>query len=183
MQESEAVKKALGRVLVFEGEEATERRFKDLCADFGYIHLATHGELWSQDPLSSPIYLTASAGEDGRLTVAEIFDLDFDGAFVMLSGCQTGLLSSFSPGRRTLGDDLIGLTRAFLYGGGRTIGASLWSVDDEPTAKLMGHFYRSLLSVGPARALQKAQCEFLGDEGYLAHPYYWASFLVLGDGR
>ena len=101
----------------------------------------------------------------------------------MLSGCQTGLLSSFygrEGGRLPLGDDLMGLTRAFLYGGAKSVSASLWMVDDEATARLMDRFYGNLENLGPAGALAMAQRSFIAEEGYLRHPYYWASFVLLG---
>ena len=182
-KEKKAVKKAFSGAVVRKRQEATEAYFKKHCHKFALIHLATHGEIWAQKPLSSPIYLTAGGGEDGRLTVGEIFDLSFPESLVMLSGCQTGLLSSFyaRDGRRLpLGDDLMGLTRAFLYGGAKSVSASLWMVDDEATAQLMDRFYGNLKKAGPSQALALAQRSFAADEGYLRHPYYWAAFLLLG---
>ena len=52
-----------------------------------------------------------------------------------LSACETGL------GKISNGDDVVGLTRGFLYAGSNTIVASLWEVDDQATSHLMEEFY------------------------------------------
>ena len=91
----------------------------------------------------------------------------------MLSACETQL------GPRSGGDDLVGLTRAFLYAGAPTVGASLWSVNDQATAVLMTAFYRHLRDgMSKAQALQAAQTE---TRAQYPHPYYWAAFVLTGD--
>jgi len=63
-------------------------------------------------------------------------------------------------GRRTRGDDILGLSRALIYAGSRSVIASLWSVDDEATKLLMVSFYRHLHEgLSTADALRAAQRE------------------------
>ena len=70
------------------------------------------------------------------------------------------------------------MTRAFLGAGAATLVVSLWLVQDETTAELMGKYYgRMRDGVGPAEALREAQLEL--KERY-AHPYYWAPFILIG---
>lgn len=57
---------------------------------------------------------------------------------VTLSACETGLAKSMN------GDDVIGMTRGFLYVGSSNIVASLWEVDDAATTELMKQFYRNI---------------------------------------
>lgn len=65
-----------------------------------------------------------------------------------------------------------------LKAGSSTIVASLWSVSDESTAKLMKYFYRQLKEgKSEAPALQQAQVKLM--EEY-PHPFYWAPFIVIG---
>jgi hypothetical protein len=78
------------------------------------------------------------------------------------------------------GDELVGLTRAFFFAGTPTVVASLWNVDDEATALLMEHFYTYLgQGMGKAAALRQAQLEVMED---YPDPYYWAGFVLSGDG-
>jgi CHAT domain-containing protein len=65
----------------------------------------------------------------------------------------------------------------------RSVLASLWNVNDEATAKLMIEFYRQWQQNGfsnKAKALQQAQLELLKTPGF-EHPYYWASFVLIGN--
>ncbi len=78
---------------------------------------------------------------------------------VTLSACQTGL------NERSPGDELIGLTRAFLYAGASSVVVSLWSVDARSTQELMREFYKLLKNgVDKATALQEAQKKIMKNE-------------------
>lgn len=74
----------------------------------------------------------------------------------------------------------MGLNRAFLYAGTPTVISSLWNVDDAATGLLMERFYTHWQAgMGKAEALQQAQKDVR--EKY-PHPYYWAAFVLTGDG-
>jgi CHAT domain-containing protein len=91
---------------------------------------------------------------------------------VVLSACETGLGTSMA------GEGMYGLQRAFQLAGARNIMMSLWKVDDEATSRLMAAFYRHYLQKGDAQeSLRLAQVEIRKSH---PHPYYWASFVVLG---
>jgi CHAT domain-containing protein len=78
---------------------------------------------------------------------------------------------------------MYGLARAFLFAGSRSVGASLWRVDDVSTAQLMGAFYREYVrGVPKVEALRRAQVELLRDKQY-ADPYYWSCFVLIGAER
>jgi CHAT domain-containing protein len=111
---------------------------------------------------------------DGSLTVQDVYGLDLARAdLVVLSACETQL------GAQSRGDELVGLTRAFVYAGAPTVIASLWSVNDQATAVLMAAFYRHLREGrSKAQALQAAQSE---TRALYPHPYYWAAFVLTGD--
>jgi CHAT domain-containing protein len=75
---------------------------------------------------------------------------------------------------------MYGLARAFLFAGSRSVGASLWRVDDVSTARLMGVFYRGYaLGVPKAEALRRAQVELLRSKEY-SDPYFWSAFILIG---
>lgn len=142
------------------------------------LHFATHAEFSELDPLYSGLRLAVDRGEqdDGRLAASEIFALELHPSLVTLSACQTGL------GVTTAGDEVIGMNRAFIYAGAPSIVASLWSVSDLSTAKLMGAFYKNLQTMPKDEALQQAQVTLLTTERF-SDPFYWAPFYLTGDWR
>jgi CHAT domain-containing protein len=155
-------------------EEATEAQVKKLLGGAGVVHLATHGELSEDDPLSSAMLLVPGSGEDGRLEVREVFALDLHARLVVLSACETGL------GKLSRGDELVGLQRAFLYAGTPAVVTTLWKVDDRATFELVRSFYGRLESAGPVEALRQAQLETMRT---FPHPYAWAAFGLTGLSR
>ncbi|MEC8228859.1 MAG: CHAT domain-containing protein, partial [Pseudomonadota bacterium] len=133
------------------------------------------GEFNPEEPLSSRLLLVGDESNDGSLTVGELYDLELNSELVTLSACQTGL------GDVQSGDDVIGLTRGFLFAGAANIVASLWMVDDEATARLMVNLYNNLQSQDKQQSLRNAQLSVKNN--YQAHPYYWAAFQLTGAGR
>ncbi len=153
--------------------EATEAQFKTIAEDYSIIHLSVHGRLNPHDPLASRIYLTSGDGEDGKLEVHEVYDLRLKNVdLVVLSACETNL------GQRSRGDDIIGLTRSFIYAGSSSVIASLWRVNDFAIKELMAAFYKHLQRKSKAEALQAAQQEI---RKKFPHPRYWAGFVLTGD--
>jgi CHAT domain-containing protein len=164
------------------GPAASEASLRQDLAGAYILHFATHGTLDPLNPLFSALLLAATPGttpaeQDGRLEVQEVFNLDLHEAnLVVLSACETAL------GEQSRGDELVGLSRAFLYAGSPVVVASLWPVEDEATSVLMTAFHRQIQAgVGPAAALTSAQAEVRRQEKWAA-PYYWAGFVVIGDG-
>jgi CHAT domain-containing protein len=165
------VAKTKSKSKVFLRKEATVGAFAKHAGSFSYIHLATHGRFDPASPLKSALLLSPEAGSNGMLTADKLYSLELDADLVTLSACETGLSKIAS------GDDLVGLTRGFLYAGSNSIVASLWKVDDLATSQLMTRFYRELDKTNKREALQTAQLE---TRKTYAHPYYWASFQLTG---
>jgi CHAT domain-containing protein/tetratricopeptide (TPR) repeat protein len=157
-------------------ERATETTAKQRASEFNVIHFATHGEFNERQPMQSGLLLTRDDANDGYLQVHEIFGMNLKNAsLVTLSACETAL--SKIEG----GDDLVGLSRGFIYAGTPSILATLWKVDDASTSKLMEIFYRNWKSgMSKAGALREAQETVRGMKEY-EHPYYWAPFIMIGD--
>jgi len=174
-----AAQPAPKRLLV--GDEATEGAFTAEAGAYRYLHVATHSSWNRLNPLLTSLELVADAEHDGHLAVHEILDLDLAADLVVLSGCETALGANYF-GAVPVGDDFVGLTRAFLHAGSDGVLASLWEVDDRSTLELMRGVYRRLGALDPAAALATAQRELLADPAF-AHPFYWAAFeLVRGSG-
>ncbi len=174
-------KKLLPGIKTYVDNEATEDRVKETVGKYDIIHFATHGELNRAEPIFSRILLTPSEENDGNLTTGEIFGLDLSCYLVTLSACQTGELSSYVPGEEfSSGDDLVGLTRAFIFAGTPSVVASLWYVSDEATVLLMEHFYRNLKKNNKVHSICEAQRYMLKESDYTS-PYFWAPFVLFGD--
>ena len=160
------------------GSRATESSFKRFADRYDVIHLATHGYFNKLNPLLSGVTLEPDDQEDGRLEVHEILDLRLNAKLVTLSACDTALGSGYFA-EVPAGDDLIGLTRAFLFAGSPTVMASLWEVNDLSAVRLMHSFYGQLGQTDKATALAKAQRE-MRRRGVYRHPYYWGAFTLGG---
>jgi tetratricopeptide (TPR) repeat protein len=164
------------------GSAATEREVRATMPRAGLIHLATHGFAYSSDARArdSFVALAADSANDGLLTVGEILDDDrvrLTADLVVLSACQTGL------GDLKDAEGTIGLPRAFLAKGARSVLVSLWSVSDDATRLLMERFYTHWLDDADAptkaMALQRAAVDVRKTEGF-EHPRYWAAFQLIG---
>jgi len=112
------------------------------------------------------------------MEVHEILGLKLNANLVTLSACDTALGSGYFADVPA-GDDLIGLTRAFLYAGAPSVLASLWEVNDRSAVRLMQSFYRRLGNANKAAALAQTQRELKGRGAY-RHPYYWSGFVLVG---
>jgi CHAT domain-containing protein len=139
------------------------------------VHFACHARADNVDPLGSGLLLSPAGSDAGLLTAAEVVSkwrLRAD--VVMLSACETAV------GQVRRYEGMYGLARAFLFAGSRSVGASLWRVEDVSTARLMGAFYRGYVAgVGKAEALRRAQVELLRRQEY-SDPYYWSAFILIG---
>jgi len=166
------------------GAEATEGRFKRMAGEFRMLHLATHGYFNRSSPLLSGLELEADEGDDGILRVHEILDLPLQASLVTLSACDTALGSGYFADTPA-GDEFVALNRAFLAAGSASVMATLWQVDDAASVSLMKQFYgrlrTSVVEGDAANALAQAQ-RALRRSPQHGHPYYWAAYVVIGEG-
>ncbi len=167
------------RKLVLTGKSATKERFERSAGNYRFLHLATHGYLNRYAPLLSGLELEASGDDDGLLEVHEILGLHLHASLVTLSACDTALGSGYFS-EIPAGDDFVGLTRAFLTAGSRTVLASLWEVNDKSTAQFMADFYRRLSGNSKAGALSAAEQAMRSRAGHYDRPYFWAPFVLVG---
>ena len=168
LDEVRRVSELLGGVCYVEGE-ATRSLVLAEAPKHCLVHLAAHGEARLDNPLFAHLSMA-----DGHLGMADILTIQLDGALVTLSACETGRTAVVG------GDELVGLSRGFLFAGASTLIQSLWRVDDTSTVTLMETFYTGLLAgQTPGAALRSAQRSCL-ESG--AHPYVWAPFQVVGYG-
>ena len=160
------------------GHDATESALKrQVLSDYRVIHMAVHALADSRYPDRSALVLARDdPPEDGLLQVREINRMHLSSDLVTLSACQTGV----GPTEGEAG--VISLEQAFLNAGAKAVVASLWNVEDQSTTQLMEAFYRHLADQeDKAAALRSAKRELLNANPSLP-PYYWAGFVLVGEG-
>lgn len=146
--------------------------------DYKIVHLATHGLLVSGEPENSFILF----GNGEKVTLGDIENWSLPNVdLVVLSACETGLGEKLGNGQ-----EILGLGYQIQLTGAKASIASLWSVYDGGTQALMNEFYKVLKAgnVTKAEALHKAQITLLTDKNNneFQRPYYWAAFILIGNG-
>lgn len=172
-KEVEMIKALFPSATVFKRGKATEATVKRLARQYDIIHFASHGEYFPESPLDSCLRLSPGQGDDGRLEAGEVFDMDINSDIVVTSACQTAI------GQIGKGDEIVGLTRAFIYAGANSVFGSLWNISDEATAVLMKEFYSNINRLDNAEALRQAQLKMIRSGNY-ANPFYWSAFNITG---
>jgi CHAT domain-containing protein/tetratricopeptide (TPR) repeat protein len=167
---------------------------------FNIVHFATHAALVPGKAYESFILF----GNGERVTVDQVkYEWSLTNVdLIVLSACETALGAVFGQG-----EEILGLGFLMESAGAKATLASLWPVDDRGTQLLMNKFYKELKQPGTTKAdaLQKAQLSMLTestvsttqdpDRGVqreqntasvqnhrTAHPYYWAPFILIGNG-
>jgi len=189
LPEAEAEVRALGRLYgarrskVYVGAEAREDRLKAEAGQARIIHFATHGVLNNAAPLYSYLALaTGDKNEDGLLEAWELMQLDLKADLAVLSACET------ARGRTSAGEGVIGLTWALFVAGAPATVVSQWEVESASTRDLMLGFHRQLQAPHAAgkltkgEALRQAALKLMKNPE-TNHPFYWAGFVLVGDGR
>lgn len=186
-QEVRALERLYGkeRSKVYVGAEAREDRIKNEAGQARILHFATHGILNDAAPMYSHLVLAhGDSNEDGLLEAWELMQLNLKADLAVLSACET------ARGRFGAGEGMIGLTWALFVAGVPTTVVSQWQVESASTRDLMVDFHEALNAPAPARkatkskaqALQQAEVKLLSSE-LTRHPFYWAGFVLVGDGR
>jgi tetratricopeptide (TPR) repeat protein len=168
------------------GRNASESAVRHRLPEAAVIYFATHGYAYDsqEEARSSFITLTPTGPEnplgdsptDGRLTVREIIEEvgELNAELVALSACRTGL------GELTDGEGTVGLQRALLARGARSVLVSLWDVDDDASEVLLNAFFRHWRSGLPkAEALRLAQ-QNVRENPQWRSPRFWAAYQLAG---
>ena len=159
------------------GEDATKEAVLQRIASVALVHIAAHGRKETGDIVLAPdppMEIQDSTDEDYILKMSDIQAVKLRARLVVLSCCHSGQGPVSSEG-------VVGMARAFLFAGDRSLLASLWAIDDEATMIFMKSFYQQLASGESASvALQRAM-KCLRDSHDYSAPKYWAPFVLMGD--
>ncbi len=144
------------------------------------LHFSTHAMVDEENPDRSRILLAPDSPGSGAdyLFEEEVYNLDLHNVdLATVSACDT------ARGKLIRGEGIEAFSRAFLAAGSAATITSLWRVPDRPTADFMKQFYYFLAQgQTKAEALRSAKLQFLRSGSGLAHPRYWAAFVLNGDG-
>ena len=160
------------------GREATKAEVIKRMSSVGLIHIAAHGnECTGEIALSPNLGWTSEfpQKEDFILQMSDVRAANARARLVVLSGCHSG------RGRILKGEGVVGIARAFLAAGARSVLISLWAIDDEATMVFMKSFYQHLKEGKTARAAIHQSMKFLRESEKFSEMKYWAPFQLLGD--
>jgi CHAT domain-containing protein len=159
----------------------TNDKFKTTVNDVSYpiVHLATHGQFGNK--ADDTFILTWQ----GKLKINALSDILKTGELTRSQPLELLVLSACETAKGD-GRSALGLAGVAVRSGARSTVATLWRVNDQASAVLMGRFYEELSKIGTtkiskAEALRRAQLSLLRDPAYRQQPYYWAPYLLIGN--
>ena len=158
--------------------QATKAEVMKQMSSVGLIHIAAHGnELTGEIALSPNPRWTSKfpREEDFILKMSNVQPSRLRARLVVLSCCHSG------RGRILKGEGVVGIARAFLAAGARSVSVALWAIDDEATMVFMKSFYQYLKKGKSASAAVHQSIKSLRESEEFFEMKYWAPFQLIGD--
>ena len=173
-KEAEMVGRLLGVQPLLESR-ATKQAVLQAIPSVSLIHLAAHGNAERGEIALSPQRATNDIPqeEDYLLTMSEIQGVQVRAKLVVLSCCHSGRGLVKKEG-------VLGIARAFLASGARSVLVASWAIEDEATEQLMNHFYEHLVRGESASESLHQAVQWLRSNGF-PKPSQWAPFVLMGD--
>ncbi|XP_044178641.1 tetratricopeptide repeat protein 28-like [Acropora millepora] len=160
------------------GKQATKAEVMKQMSSVGLIHIAAHG-----DQVTGQIALSPNPGwtsqfpkeDDYILKMSDVQAANLRARLVVLSCCHSG------RGRILKGEGVVGIARAFLAAGARSVLVALWGIDDEATMVFMKSFYQHLKEGETASTAVQQSMKSLRESEKFSEMWYWAPFQLIGD--
>ncbi|RMX50151.1 hypothetical protein pdam_00025142, partial [Pocillopora damicornis] len=172
--------KLIGKILnitPITGRQATKREvLKRLCS-VSLVHFAAHGCMETGEIALTPDPERRSnvpTEEDYILTIEDVLNVQLCAKLVVLSCCHSGRGEIKAEG-------VVGIARAFMGAGARSVVVSLWAIDDEATLEFMKYFYQHLAEGKSASESLNLAMRSLRESAKFRDIKYWAPFLLIGD--
>ena len=148
-------------------------------SEYRYLHFATHADLPGKiQGINEPFLLLSQVenkkDDNGFLTLTKVLDMKLDADMVVLSACVT------AKGRMIEGEGVANFVRAFQHAGARSVVVSHWYVPSLQTVDYMKSFYDQI-NQGKTRA-DAMKSTRLDIKKKHPHPYFWAVFVLYGEG-
>ena len=160
------------------GREATKAEVIKRMSSVGLIHIAAHGNKRTGEIALSPNLGWTSKfprEKDFILKMSDVQAANLRARLVVLSCCHSG------RGRILKGEGVVGIARAFLSAGARSVLVALWAIDDEATMVFMKSFYQLLREGKTASAAVHQSMKSLRESEEFSEMKYWAPFQLIGD--
>ena len=180
-REAEMIARRLG-VWPLLGQDATKQAVLEKLTSVSLIHIAAHGNAERGEIALAPLQpvqpgsstLTGIPQEDDYLLkMSDISKVQVRAKLVVLSCSHSGRGQIRAEG-------VVGIARAFLGAGARSVLVALWALDDRATKKLMSLFYEHLIQGESASKSLHAAMKWMRDHGF-TEVSRWAPFMLIGD--
>ena len=172
--------KMIGEILQTEpliGKQATKDEVLRRISSVALVHIAAHGQMETGEIALAPNLTRSSpilVREDYVLTMKDVLKAQIRARLVVLSCCHSARGDVKAEG-------VVGIARAFLGAGARSVLVSLWAIDDEATMEFMKHFYRQLVNGRRAGEALNEAMKSLRESKHFSAVKYWAPFVLIGD--
>ena len=157
------------------GQQATKREVLKAMDSVALIHIAAHGDAEKGEIALAPSFrIPNGIPQEGLylLTMSDIAKMQLRAKLVVLSCCH-------SARGQTKAEGAVGIARAFLGSGARSVLVALWALDDKATEQLMNHFYDHLVAGESAGESLHEAMKWMRSNGYDVSQ--WAPFILIGD--
>ena len=175
-EEVNAIGQMLG-VVPLTGNKATKEEVLKRIGSVALVHIAAHGHMETGEIAlaPNPARMSKAPGEkDYMLKMADMHAAKLRARLVVLSCCHSAQ-GNVTP------EGVVGIARAFLGAGARSVLVSLWAIDDETTMEFMKAFYKDLsLGCSASVAVQRAM-KCLRESEKFGAVKHWAPFVLIGD--
>ena len=157
------------------GKEATKQAVLQNIHSVSLIHFAAHGDAERGEiALAAPLSFEGIPSEEHYLlTMAEISQVPLRAKLVVLSCCHSARGQIRSEG-------VVGIARAFLGSGARSVLVALWAIEDLATKKFMSRFYEHLVRGESASEALHQTMKWMRANGF-SDVSQWAPFMLIGD--
>jgi len=159
------------------GREATKDEVLRRLPTVALIHIAAHGRMETGEIALAPNTTRTSktpGNEDFLLTMKDVTSAQIRARLVVLSCCHSGRGEIKAEG-------VVGIARAFLGAGARSVLVSLWAIDDDATLEFMKSFYSHLVKgISASESLNKAM-KHMRESDQFNEVKHWAPFVLIGD--
>ena len=160
------------------GIHATKAEVMKRMSSVALIHIAAHGNERTGEIALSPKPGWSSKFPQRKDYILKMYDVhaaNLRARLVVLSCCHSG------RGRVLKGEGVVGIARAFLAAGARSVLVALWAIDDKATMVFMKSFYQQLKEGKTASAAVQQSMKFLRESEQFYEMKYWAPFQLIGD--
>ncbi|XP_078379290.1 uncharacterized protein LOC144662372 [Oculina patagonica] len=158
------------------GRQGTKDEVLRRLSSVALVHIAAHGMKTGKIVLAPNTTRTSQipVEEDFLLTMKDVMSVQIRARLVVLSCCHSGRGEIKAEG-------VVGIARAFLGAGARSVLVSLWAIDDEATLEFMRSFYSHLAKGKSASESLNQAMKCMRESDDFNEVKYWAPFVLIGD--